>query len=46
MNVQDKSIQNSAQVNIKWWYWSLLILGLLMVIGGIVFAIVFYVGPA
>ncbi len=40
MSVQDKSIQYSAQVNMKWWYWPLRILGSVMVVGGIVGVIV------
>jgi hypothetical protein len=40
MNVQEKAIQSSAQVKIKWCYWPLLILGSVMVVGGIVGAIV------
>ena len=40
MAVQDKSIQYSAQVKIKLWYWPLLILGSVMVIGGIVGVVV------
>jgi hypothetical protein len=40
MSVQDKPFQYSAQVKIKWWYWSLLILGSVMVVGGIVGVIV------
>jgi hypothetical protein len=40
MSVQDKSIQFSAQMKVKWWYWPLLILGSVMVIGGIVCVIV------
>jgi hypothetical protein len=40
MSVQDKSIQYSTQVSMKWWYWPLLILGSVMVIGGIVWAII------
>ena len=39
MSVQEKSIQ-SAHVKAKWWYWPLLILGSVMVIGGIVWVIV------
>jgi len=40
MSVQDKTIQSSAQVKIKRWYWPLLILGSVMVVGGIVGVIV------
>jgi hypothetical protein len=40
MSVQEKAIQSSAQVKIKWWYWLMLILGSVMVVGGIVSAIV------
>jgi hypothetical protein len=40
MSVQGKSIQSSAQVKIKRWYWYLLILGSVMVVGGIVGVIV------
>jgi hypothetical protein len=40
MNVQDKSIQSSAQVKIKPWYWYLLVLGSTMVVGGIVWVVV------
>jgi hypothetical protein len=39
MSVQDKS-HYSAQVKMKWWYWLMLILGSVMVVGGIVSAIV------
>ncbi|MFH0768323.1 MAG: hypothetical protein V1932_01990 [Chloroflexota bacterium] len=40
MSVQDKSIQSSAQMKAKWWYWPLLILGSVMIVGGIVSVIV------
>jgi hypothetical protein len=40
MGVQEKSAQYSAQANTKWWYWPLLILGSVMVVGGIVSVIV------
>ena len=40
MSVQDKSIPYPAQMKVKWWYWSLLILGSVMVVGGIVGIIV------
>jgi hypothetical protein len=40
MTVQDKSIQSSTQMKLKWWYWPLLILGSVMVVGGIIGAIV------
>jgi len=38
MGVQEKSAQYTAQL--KWWYWPVLILGSLMVVGGIVGVIV------
>ena len=44
MSVQDKSIQSSAQVKIKRWYWPLLILGSMMVAGGIVGVIILQKG--
>jgi hypothetical protein len=40
MSFKDKAIQSSPQLKIKWWYWPLLILGSVMVVGGIVFVIV------
>jgi hypothetical protein len=40
MSVQDKAIQNSDPAKMKRWYWPVLILGSVMVIGGIVWAIV------
>jgi hypothetical protein len=40
MNAQDKSIQYSPQVRMKWWFLPLLILGSVMVAGGIIGAIV------
>jgi hypothetical protein len=40
MGVQEKSAQYTAQVKTKWWYWPLLILGSVMVVGGIVGVIV------
>jgi hypothetical protein len=40
MNVQDKTIQYPTQMKAKWWYWPLLILGSVMVVGGIVGVIV------
>ncbi len=40
MAVQEKSIQYPAQVKTKWWYWPLLILGSVMVVGGIVWVVV------
>jgi hypothetical protein len=36
MGVQEKSIQYSDRVKIKRWYWPLLILGSVMVVGGII----------
>jgi hypothetical protein len=39
MSILNKSIQYSAQVKTKWWYWSLLILGSVMVVGGIVWVV-------
>ena len=39
MSVHDKAIQYSTQLKIKWWYWSLLILGLVMVVGGIIWMV-------
>ena len=44
MSVQDKSIQYSSQVKPKWWYWSLLVLGSVMVVGGIITVIVLQKG--
>ena len=36
MSVHEQSIQYSAhQMKAKWWYWPLLVLGLVMVVGGI-----------
>jgi hypothetical protein len=40
MSVQDKSIPYADKVKVKWWYWYLLILGSVMVVGGIVGVIV------
>ena len=40
MSVQDKSMQYSVHGKVKWWYWSLLILGSVMVVGGIIGVIV------
>jgi len=40
MSYKEKAIQSSPQFKLKWWYWPLLILGSVMVIGGIVIAIV------
>jgi hypothetical protein len=40
MSVQDKSVQYSAQVKTKWWYWPLFILGSVLLVGGIVSIIV------
>ena len=40
MSVQDKSIRFSAEGRVKWWHWSLLTLGSVMVVGGIVAVIV------
>ena len=40
MGVQEKSIQYSDRVKIKRWYWPVLILGSVMVVGGIVWAII------
>jgi hypothetical protein len=40
MGVQEKSARYSDQVKPKWWYWPLLILGSVMVVGGIVGVIV------
>ena len=44
MSVQDKSIQYSTQTKAKWWYWPLLILGSVMVVGGIAGVIVLQKG--
>ena len=44
MSVQEQSIQFSARVKIKRWYWPLLILGSMMVVGGIVGVIVLQKG--
>jgi hypothetical protein len=41
MSIQDKSIQHPIQMKVKWWYWPLLALGSVMVVGGIVGVIVF-----
>jgi hypothetical protein len=40
MSVLNKSIESSTQVKMKWWYWPVLILGSVMIVGGIVWAIV------
>lgn len=40
MSVQDNSIQSSAQMKVKRWYWALLILGSEVVVSGIVCVIV------
>lgn len=40
MSFKDKSIQYSPQGRLKWWYWPLLTLGFVMVVGGILFVIV------
>jgi len=40
MSAQEKSIQYSPQVKMKWWFLPLLILGSVMVLGGIVGVIV------
>jgi hypothetical protein len=40
MNIDEKVISYSTHPKIKWWYWSLLILGCLMIVGGIVFAVI------
>jgi hypothetical protein len=40
MVIQEKSVQYPAQVKIKWWYWPLLTLGSVMVVGGIIGVIV------
>lgn len=40
MGIQEKSIQNSAQAKMKWWYLPMLILGSVMVVGGIVYVLV------
>jgi hypothetical protein len=40
MSAQDKSIEYLPQGKMKWWYWPMLILGSVMVVGGIVGAIV------
>jgi hypothetical protein len=40
MSVKDRSIRNSVQMKIKWWYWTLLILGSVMVVGGIAYIII------
>ena len=36
MSVKDKATESSDQAKIKRWYWSVLILGSVMVVGGIV----------
>jgi hypothetical protein len=40
MSIQEKVIQSSAQMKLKWWYWPVLILGSAMVVGGIVWVVV------
>jgi hypothetical protein len=40
MSVHEQSIQYSDKVKIKRWYWYLLILGSVMVVGGIIGLIV------
>ncbi len=40
MSVQEKSAQYSTQLKMKWWYWPMLILGSVMVVGGIISVIV------
>ena len=46
MSAQDKSIQYPIQMKAKWWYWPLLILGSVMVVGGIIGVIVLQKGQA
>jgi hypothetical protein len=41
MSVHEQAIQYSDKVKMEWWYWPLLILGLVMVVGGIAGVIVF-----
>jgi hypothetical protein len=40
MNVQDKEVQDSTRVKIKRWYWPVLILGSVMVVGGTIGVII------
>jgi hypothetical protein len=40
VSAQDKSIQYPALLTMKWWYWPMLILGSVMVVGGIVGVVV------
>jgi hypothetical protein len=40
MSIQDKVVQNSTKGKLKWWYWLLLVIGLVLVIGGTVYVIV------
>jgi hypothetical protein len=41
MSVQNESRKYSAEMKAKWWYWPLLILGSVMLIGGIISVIIF-----
>lgn len=36
MSVKDKATESSEKLKVKKWYWSVLILGSVMVVGGIV----------
>jgi len=40
MNAQDKTIHDFTPAKMKWWYWPMLILGSVMIIGGTVWVIV------
>jgi hypothetical protein len=40
MSILNKSVEFCPRIKMKWWYWPLLILGSVMVIGGIIAAIV------
>jgi len=40
MDVQEKVLQPFAQAKAKWWYWPLLTLGSITLVGGIVWLII------
>ena len=44
MSVHEQSIQYSDKGKIRWWYWPVLILGSVMVVGGIVGVIILQKG--
>ena len=40
MSIQDNAMKHTTHIKMKWWFWLLLILGIILIIGGIVYMLV------